>query len=100
MSSQVVILIVMFSCGTVSVCGEVVKFSGSLVPIISTCPARCASASFIAWVPHGLILSLMKLKCITLSIYRMYCPSPSLRIRMRITTHLILLIMIFSMRMS
>jgi hypothetical protein len=76
MSRQMVILIVMFSCGTVSVCGEIVKFSGSLVPIISTCPARCASASFIASVPHELILSLMKLECITLLFGRMYCLSP------------------------
>jgi hypothetical protein len=76
MPCQVIILIVMFSGGAVSVRREIVKFSGSLVPIISTCPASCASTSFIAWVPHGLILSLMKLKCITLPFGRMYCPSP------------------------
>lgn len=75
MPRQVVILIVMLSCGAVSVRREIVKFSGALVPIIAARPAGCASAAFIAWVFHKLSLSWMKAKCNTVSYHHMCCAS-------------------------
>ncbi|HEX3377480.1 MAG TPA: hypothetical protein VHS29_11510 [Candidatus Acidoferrales bacterium] len=48
MAGQVVILIMMLSCGTVSVRGEIVKFGRSLMPIITARPACCAPTAFIA----------------------------------------------------
>jgi hypothetical protein len=58
---QVIFLIVMRSRGKVSVRGKIVKFSGSLVPVIAACSTGRASAAFVASLfAHGLFLSWMK----------------------------------------
>jgi hypothetical protein len=77
---QVIFLIVMLSGGTVSVRCEIVKFGGSLMPIIAARSACCASAALVTSFIHGLSLSLMTGKCITLPFGRMYRSSPALRI--------------------
>jgi hypothetical protein len=76
---QVIFLIVMRPRGQVRVRGEIVKFSGALVPIVTARPVTRASAAFIAALfAHKLSLSRMSEKCITRLFGRVYCSSPAI----------------------